>query len=228
MKVLIKKISKIIVYGLVLLLLFLGVYFLCAFVLSRMSVEKEVSANPEIPVYIKTNGVHTDIVVPIRNNQMDWSKEVLFSNTISKDTTYNYLAMGWGDKGFYLETPEWSDLKFSVAFKAAFALSTTAIHATFYKNLKEDSACKRMMISKEQYSRLIAYISNSFQKDADGHYMVINTKANYGNADAFYEANGRYNLFKTCNTWANNGLKASGQRCCLWTIFDTGIFSKYQ
>ena len=84
------------------------------------------------------------------------------------------------------------------------------------------------MVSKSAYGRLVNYISNSFQKDAGGHVIKIATNANYNKADAFYEANGSYSMLHTCNTWANNGLKCSGQKACLWTPFDTGIFLKYQ
>ncbi len=84
------------------------------------------------------------------------------------------------------------------------------------------------MISRAQYARLIQYITNSFQKDAAGHFMHIVTTANYGTTDAFYEGVGRYSFARTCNTWANDGLKECGQKSCLWTIFDTGIFLKYE
>jgi uncharacterized protein (TIGR02117 family) len=212
-------------------LIFLGfilLYAVAAFSLSKITVDQEAGTKPEVELYILTNGVHTDIVMPTKNDQIDWSQKVKFENTKAADSTYKYLAMGWGDKGFYLETPEWSDLKASVAFKAASGLSTTAIHATYYKNLREGVDCKKMMISKEQYDRLIKYISESFQKDASGNFLNIKTNAIYGKTDAFYEANGSYSLFHTCNTWANSGLKASGQKCCFWTATDSGIFSKYK
>ncbi|QKJ64637.1 TIGR02117 family protein [Flavobacterium sp. M31R6] len=207
---------------------FIFLYIIAVFSLSKITVNQEPDTKPEVEVYILTNGVHTDIVVPIRNEQIDWSKQIKFENTKIADSTYKYLAMGWGDKGFYLETPEWSDLKTSVAFKAATGLSTTAIHATYYKKMTEGDDCKKMMISKEQYDRLIKYIAESFQKDASGNFLNIKTDANYGKTDAFYEANGSYSLFHTCNTWANSGLKASGQKCCFWTALDSGIFSKYK
>ena len=92
----------------------------------------------------------------------------------------------------------------------------------------ESASCKKIMISKSQYKRLIQYIQDSFKKDKADHFMVIKTTANYGNTDAFYEATGSYSMLHTCNTWANNGLKASGQKSCLWTAFDTGIFLKYE
>ncbi len=228
LKTSLKKFLKYTGYTLLWIIGFLLIYFLSAFTLSRMTVNEEKDAPDELAIYIKTNGVHTDIVVPVKNEQIDWSKEIKFSNTHLKDTTAAYVAFGWGDKGFYLQTPDWSDLKFSVAFKAAFALSTTAIHATFYESLTEGTSCRKIMISNEQYTRLINYISHSFQHDSSGHIMQVITDQNYNNADAFYEAEGRYNLFKTCNTWANTALKRSGQKACVWTIFDTGIFLKYE
>ncbi|MFD0793892.1 TIGR02117 family protein [Mucilaginibacter litoreus] len=210
------------------LIIFIGLYILTAFTLSKITVPAEKSLNGDIDIYILTNGVHTDIVVPIKSRQIDWSKQVSFSNTIRPDTTASLVAFGWGDKGFYLNTPTWADLKFSVAFKAAFALSTSAIHTTFYKHLSESSSCKKIKINNEQYARLIAYIQNSFQQSANGNTINIRTNANYGDTDAFYEAKRKYSLFYTCNTWANNALKACGQRACLWTPMDKPIFDKYR
>jgi uncharacterized protein (TIGR02117 family) len=206
---------------------FIALYLLAAFGLSKITIPAEPITAQTIDIYILTNGVHTDVVVPLKTDQIDWSKEVKFDNTISKDTTAKLVAFGWGDKGFYLNTPTWAQLKFSVAFKAAFALSTSAIHATFHNQLIESSSCKKITISKEQYARLIAYIQNSFQTDANGHVINIETNANYSDTDAFYEAKRRYNLFYTCNTWANNALKACGQKACLWTPMDSAIFNKY-
>ena len=204
------------------------VYFLTAFLLSRITVNKNVAQSIEVTIYIKTNGVHTDIVVPIKNPTIDWSKIVSYKDTRKKDSSMQFVAFGWGDKSFYLETPNWSDLKFKVAFNAAFGLSTTAIHTTFYKSLQENESCKKIKITQKQYNKLCQYIITSFQFDNHGETINIPTNANYGNDDAFYEAKGTYNLFFTCNTWANKALKVSGLKCCLWTIFDTGIFLKYQ
>jgi uncharacterized protein (TIGR02117 family) len=223
-----KKIFKILLTLLFAFTGFLLLYVLVAYALSKITIDKEENTKPEVEIFILTNGVHTDIVMPVKNDQTDWSKQIQFKNTKAADSTYKYIAMGWGDKGFYLETPEWSDLKASVAFKAATGLSTTAIHATYYKQMRLGEDCKSMMISKEQYDRLINYIHNSFQKDASGNYMPIKTNANYSKTDAFYEAIGSYSMLHTCNTWANSGLKACGQKCCFWTATDSGIFSKYK
>jgi uncharacterized protein (TIGR02117 family) len=203
------------------------IYGLAQFILSRISVAREADTKPEVTIFIHTNGVHTDLILPVKNAVYDWSKQILFAHTVKKDSNMNYVGMGWGDKGFYLETPTWADLKFSTAFKAAFSLSSSAIHATYYADIAENTQCKKINISQTQYKRLVNYVLNSFRMEKNSGFMHIQTKAVYGGNDAFYEAKKKYNLFHTCNTWANNGLKSCGQKAAVWTIFDTGIFCHY-
>lgn len=225
-----KKILRYSLRTAIFIIAFIGIYLATAFCLSRITVHAEKNAPKEMAIYIKTNGVHTDIIVPSKNNYFDWTKQVAFSNThLSGDTlSMQWLAFGWGDKGFYLNTPTWDDLTFSTAFKAAFALSTTAMHATYYSSITENKSCKKILISYAQYKRLVDYIGSSFSHDDAGNTIPIITNAKYNNADAFYEGTGRYSLFKTCNSWANAALKSCGQKACLWTAFDTGIFLKYE
>ena len=181
-----------------------------------------------IPIYIYTNGVHTDIVVPIKNNLQDWSSKILFDNTISKKQDFNYVGIGWGDKGFYLDTPTWADLKFSTAVKAAFWMSESAMHCTFYKTMTEGDDCVKIIVSEKQYQDLVKFIDAKFDKDDKGNYILIPTKAVYGKNDAFYDAKGSYSFMNTCNTWANDALKSAGQKAALWTPTDKGIFQQYK
>lgn len=140
-----------------------------------------------------------------------------------------YASFGWGDKGFYLATPNWSDLKFSVAFKAMFHLGSTALYVTFYKAMPTGERCKEIKISKAEHGQLVTYLKKSFRLDSLGHTInIVTHNDGYGSDDAFYEAAGTYDLFHTCNTWANNALKACGQKACLWTPLDKGIFHQYK
>lgn len=189
---------------------------------------KDDGQKKEIPIYIYTNGVHTDIVMPVKNDLKDWSLRIPFANTRSKRTDYNYIGIGWGDKGFYLDTPTWADLKFSTAVKAAFWLSDSAMHCTYYTTMKEGEDCKMIMISKAQYENLVKYVENKFDTDQKGNFMLIPTNAVYGDNDAFYDAKGTYSFLYTCNTWTNNALKAAGQKAALWTPSDFGIFQHYK
>ena len=182
---------------------------------------------PKVEIFILSNGVHTDIVVPVKNDTFDWSKQIQFEHTIAKDSTAKYLAIGWGDRGFYLETPTWADLKVSTALKATTGLSSSALHTTFYKSMKEDAYCKKIQISTRDYQNLVVFINDSFEKKS-GETIKIETDAVYGKNDIFYEAKGSYSLFYTCNSWANQALKAANQKAALHALTDTGIFRHYE
>jgi uncharacterized protein (TIGR02117 family) len=189
---------------------------------------KDDGQKKDVPIYIYTNGVHTDIVMPVKNDLQDWSRKIPFANTKSKKTDYQYVGIGWGDKGFYLDTPTWADLKFSTAVKAAFWLSDSAMHCTYYNTMKEGEDCKMIMISRGQYENLVKYVEDKFDRDQNGNFILIPTNAVYGDNDAFYDAKGTYSFLYTCNTWSNNALKAAGQKAALWTPTDFGIFQHYK
>ena len=207
---------------------FILLYVISGLFLPYIAVNKHTEDTDEVSIYIFSNGVHTDLVLPIKNSTMDWSQVIKFEHTTGKDSTANFIAFGWGDKGFYLETPTWSDLKISTAFKAAFALSESAIHTTFFSEMSEGSNCIKINISENNYKKLVQYIYNSFETDVNNQPINIHTTAVYGTNDTFYEGAGTYSLFYTCNTWANNGLKACKQKAGLWALLEGGIFYHYR
>lgn len=227
-----KKLFKIILKTLGVIIALLALYAIAGLTLYRIPVNKNVNYKSpnDVTIYLLSNGVHTDVVVPVKNELMDWSQLIKFEHTDTKDSSYKYVGIGWGDKGFYLQTPEWKDLKASVALKAAFHLSTSAIHATFYNTVDtsfEKSAV--LHISNEDYQSLVNYIKNSFISDEQGNTIhIVSNNDGYGNSDAFYEAKGSYSLFYTCNTWTNNALKAANQKAAWWTLLDKGIFYHYK
>jgi uncharacterized protein (TIGR02117 family) len=204
------------------------VYAVAAVICSAIPVGERSQPSPgAIEAYILSNGVHTDIVVPVRNSQIDWTQQIRYMDTPAADSSMRYVGFGWGDKGFYLDTPTWAELKPSTAFKAMFWLGESAIHATFHHKPTEGPDCVRIYLSPEQYAELVDFIRKSFDYDAQG--LVEHIKGHsYGQYDAFYEAKRTYNLFYTCNSWANAALKAADQRAAFWTPFDGGIFWHYR
>lgn len=208
---------------LIFLITLILIYLVAAVVLTLIPARHTAPAEKGITIFIRTNGVHTDFILPTDRTEIDW-----FQYVKKEDFKYmydpEYITFGWGDKGFYIETPEWSDLKASTAFKALFFLSSTAMHVSYLSSEPAvDKDCKKLILSEYQYDKLISYILASFKKDAAGRIMLIAGKG-YSSNDNFYEANGTYSLFKTCNTWLNDGLKQIGVKTAIWAPFDKCIF----
>ncbi len=185
----------------------------------------DVQTGADIDVYILSNGVHTDVVVPVKTDVIDWHAFLDPQLPKVNCTEATYVAFGWGDKGFYLETPTWADLKFSTAFKAAFFLSTSAMHVTYHNQLTEGKLCKHTKITRANYEVMVEHIKKSFVIEKNQPQWLEN--AHYFDTDVFYAANGTYSIFYTCNSWANQTLKAGQLPACLWTLHDRAILSKY-
>lgn len=175
-----------------------------------------------VVIYVQSNGVHTDFVLPVKTAGMNWNTLFDCSDFKNVDTTFGYVSIGWGDKGFFIATPTWADLKASTVLNAAFGLSTTAMHVTYRRYRPERSrSCRQLTISEEQYGKLTRYISDSFQQRAS-RFLLIDHPG-YTGRDRFYEANGTYSLVNTCNVWTGEGLEAIGARTGFWTPFSQGV-----
>jgi len=106
------KIAKKIIKWFLYFFLIPTTYIIVSLLLSSITIErKESHSNVKKLIYLNTNGVHLDILIPIEN----------INSFVLSDLKYNknekYLSFGWGDENFYINTPTWGDLTFSNAFK---------------------------------------------------------------------------------------------------------------
>lgn len=181
---------------------------------------KEASEGMEI--YIVSNGVHTDFVLPMKNDLMDWRDFFNPGDFGSNMVHAPYIAFGWGDRGFYLNTPEWSDLKLKTALVALMVPSRSAMHVTLWGEPGTGRLAKRIRVSRSQYTRIVEYIEQSFLKGPEDEPIRLD-HTGYGQYDLFYASGLTFHLFRTCNVWTNTGLIRSGLRTSLWTPFDRPI-----
>ena len=176
-----------------------------------------------VTIFLRTNGVHTWIVVPKVTPEMDW--RLFAPGADLKDPRWeagNYVALGYGNRTFYLETPTWGDLTMKNAFLALFGQGRTLIHADHTNDPQPTEWQKPLRITHAQYARLVAHMAKSFQRDAQGHTMPVRGRG-YGDSDMFYEANGGYSAVYTCNSWTGEALRAAGIRTGLWTPLSQSI-----
>ena len=184
-------------------------------------------AREGVRVFLRTNGVHTWIVVPAVSPDMDWRP--LVPGVDLKNPRWgrgNYVAFGYGNREVYLNTPTWADLRTRDAFAAAFGTGSSLIHADHDQDPRPGPAQRPLTLTRDEYRRLVAFIRASFRYDAAGHTVPVRGRG-YGASDAFYEATGRYDAFHTCNEWTGEALRAAGVRTGLWTPFSASIMWRF-
>jgi uncharacterized protein (TIGR02117 family) len=222
------KLLKLIQHTALAILALISVYISLAIILSSIPRTRDIVHNgdpdKQITVYLISNGVHLDFVLPKKTPVMDWTRDLQIPEEI--EPLVEYIGFGWGDREFYLNTPGWSDLTLQTAFHAAFTSGPSAMHITCYRNPSEAREFRKIVLDTVQYSRLVSYIEESYRKEGNISAVLIPGRS-YGKYDQFYEANRSYSLFFTCNTWVNRGLLQCGLKACLWTPFAGGILKKY-
>lgn len=196
------------------------VYLLMALLLSLITVNRSGKMeDAEHSIYLSTNGVHLFVVL----QQSDCASELLEGLDLRVDD--QYVAFGWGDENFYLNTPTWSDLTVGNALKALFVKSPTLINVTRYRYLLDSWI--EIPVSETQLAAMNAYLLGYFQIDEKGNKIHLVAEG-YSARNDFYRAHGNYTMIKTCNTWVNSGFKESELKACLWTPFDFGLLWKYR
>ena len=174
----------------------------------------------EVEAYVVSNGVHIDLVLPMQAAGVDWGPLFPPGDARAAPPQVDLVAIGWGDREFYLHTPTWSDLTVPRAWRALAGQHPAALHVSWLQRAHlPPRQTWRLPLTAAQYQRLAQHIRQSLP---EGQARRI-AGAHYAANDAFYEATGRYHLLRTCNEWAAEGLRAAGVPVPAWAPFDVHV-----
>ena len=192
-------------------LFFLIIGYLAVLLVGLIPVNNDFEASENgIQIFIISNAVHADIILPIANSKMDWAEafsDIEFEGDV---LTTSHVAFGWGDRGFFLETETWDDFKLTTAANALLLPSRSCVHVSFTRP-EYFAEATPITISQDQYERLVDFIDSTFKRDEGGNRIQIEGYA-YSTTDAFFDSHGRYHLLNTCNSWVGRALKVAGVR----------------
>lgn len=216
MSILVWKLAKTVLIMVVLIVVLFLNYLFFAWFLSVLTTTAKSSScrGQEEHFFVNSNGIHVDIVLPV--TALD--EEFLEQLNVQEGTTY--VGMGWGDEGFYLRVPSWSEIDWRVAAAAIFLPTPTLMHVTHYQ--RASTSWKRVWICCEQRESLLDFVKGSFKRSATGGLRYLPDKG-YQDNDYFYKATGYYTGLYTCNIWANQALKSAQVKTAIWSPFDKGI-----
>ena len=175
-----------------------------------------------VTIFVRTNGVHTWLMLPAVAEGVDWRRLAPAAHIRDPRYAGNYLAFGYGNREFYLNTPTWGDLSPRTALAAAFGRGPSLMHVEHERDPVADEYQQPLILTAEEYRRLAAHIRGSFEIDAHGRSRPLLGRG-YGPADVFYEGRGAYNAYRTCNEWTGEALRAAGVRTGVWTPLSESI-----
>ena len=177
----------------------------------------ETHTGGDFQIYVLDNGVHTDLVLPVRTARFDWQSEFPMGDVVTArpGDTIHWLAFGWGERDFYLKTPTLNELTIGAAVHSLFFSDQSLIHISGYTGINEQSSSVRTIhIQADQLDLLTSYVRQSFARDKNGR--VVRAANGYSNDDAFFQAIGSYAAWNTCNQWTTGALRQAHLPTPLW------------
>jgi uncharacterized protein (TIGR02117 family) len=149
-------------------------------------------------VFIVNYGWHAAIVL----KKADVSELLLPEAKDFPDS--DYLEFGWGDLDFY-QAP---DPGLGLTLKAAFWSSGSVLHVAGLTGTLEkyypSNDIVEIGLSQEGFQRAVEFISDTFSRPGAA------THAGLYLTSRFYSAKGKFHVFRTCNTWVAEALRAAG------------------
>jgi uncharacterized protein (TIGR02117 family) len=228
MKIL-KKIVKYTLRSALAFICFIALYLLSAFICKYITTNDDfVEEQDGVEVFLISNGVHADICLPLDSNTIFWSKYFDEKDFATLKNKAKFISFGWGDKGFFLDTPTWADLTAKTAIKALFIPSSAALHVSYLSdNPKLSETTKSFKINKAALKKMEQYIISYIQLKNNSPILIDCCR--YPNVhDNFYEAKGKYHLFRTCNVWTNQVIKEAGVKTSIWSPFESSILHQFE
>ena len=122
---------------------------------------------------------------------------------------YKFADIGWGDEQFYQEPG--TDIL--LALKALFLPTPSVVRIAGIKSgikdfISASDFTVNVILTKEQYAKLLEFIEKSLAKNAEGKYLI--TSREYGGEIMFFKSGLKYHMFHTCNTWIAGALNSAG------------------
>jgi uncharacterized protein (TIGR02117 family) len=202
------------------LALLLGAYFLAGWIgssIPRNPGWQEAEAGG-VEIMVETNGVHTALVLPLVTPQKDWRQDFPAADVADPSQPYTHVAISWGEREVFLNTPTWSDLSPSTVLRIVTTGGESLLHVAHYVRPAPDETIRPLRLSEAEYARLVRRIETRVAK-REGRRRY----PGYGRDDVFYDAPGIYTPVETCNQWTGNVLAGAGVRMGRWTPFAGGV-----
>jgi uncharacterized protein (TIGR02117 family) len=202
-----------------------ALYLIAALIGSLVPVNSDWSeAAQGTTVYLADNGVHADIVTPVKAEGLDWAPLIPKSDFAAADSNARWIAFGSGEERIYLNTPTWWDLTPRTIWSALTG-GRRVMHVEYVPS--PTYAVREIRLRPEEYRRLWAAIRADFALDPRSRLQRI-AHPGYGCCDAFYRATGKESAVRTCNTWAAGRLRLAGIKTSLWPPFVPGLVWRYR
>ena len=159
--------------------------------------------------------IHYDLLLPMTTSLRATFAFAEGQGVPVTDPRVKYLVVGWGSKAFYTATGTYADLNLGSIWPALTGDDAT-LHLDVAGEVDGIPDITWISLSDTQLIALTQAVTATFTRDATGNPIPLPAPP-FGPTDAFYAAQGRFNVLNTCNVWIGSMLRAAGLDFGAWT-----------
>ncbi len=175
-------------------------------------------------VLLAANPIHTDLLLPATPELLARFRFLERDGLPLDDPRVGAIAVGWGGRAFYTQTPEWRDLSLDAVWRS-FTYDRSVLHLSLAPQLAgTEPGLRPVRLSEPAYEALVRFVEASFEPDPAAGGPQLLPGFSYSPYDRFYEARGGFNLLFGCNTWTAAALRQAGIPTSLWSPLPPLLF----
>ncbi|SMX29811.1 hypothetical protein TRP8649_03950 [Pelagimonas phthalicica] len=157
-------------------------------------------------VHLVPGPIHYDFLLPADER----TRAVFGFSDAAQHPGARWVVVGWGARGFYTATGDYTDLRADVIWQAATG-DQSVMRIDVAGKLPKEVTRRVLHLTEAEYERLLTVIRGEF---AEKRPIA---GAGLSATDQFFAARGRFHLFRTCNVWVAEVMAQAGLRFGRWT-----------
>ena len=169
------------------------------------------AGSPDKVIYVVNHGWHTAIVL-----KREEIPETIVWPELRDFAASQYIEIGWGDWDYY-QAPE---ATWAMTLKAAFWPTRSVLHVAGFSEpvgkFFPASEVIEVALTDEGFKELCRFIARTHMR-VEGDQGIKIGPGLYGNS-GFYPAEGKFHVFRNCNSWVAQALRVAGLPVSRFTI----------
>lgn len=159
--------------------------------------------------------IHYDLLLPMTDKLRATFAFAQAQGVPVNHPSVKYLVVGWGSRAFYTATGTYADLNLGSIWPALTGDDAT-LHLDVAGDIDDIPGITWITLSDTQLAALTQAVTTTLTLDPAGQPIPLQAEP-FGLTDAFYAANGRFNVLNTCNVWIGHMLRQAGLDFGMWT-----------
>ncbi|MEX3015859.1 DUF2459 domain-containing protein [Gymnodinialimonas hymeniacidonis] len=169
----------------------------------------ELPPGDDVEIGLLFGPIHVDFLLPADEETRTALAFASPAGVPVENTGVAHFIVGWGARDFYTTAGTYADITVSATFRAVTG-DESVLRVDVTGPILEGAEYPRLALSQAQYDALLAEITATV-----GGPSIPG--AGFTTTDGFVEAEGRFHILRTCNTWVGRVLRASGVPVGAWT-----------